>query len=142
MVTTISSAVKNRRKFLRIPSSCSVTIQKILFSAKADSEFVGQAQNISEGGLMLTAARDYHLDELVKISISLPAWAKAVSVPTQDPTTEFVPFMSAICQIVRTRRLSEGGYEIAGRFVDVFEDDLAALKAFIESESKRLGVTE
>ncbi len=141
MTTATQFTQKNRRKFLRIPSSCNLSTQKILFSAKADAETSGQAQNIGAGGVLFQARRDYHRDELVKMTIALPRWKKHhpqfLRVDEDDVTAP----ITAICQIVRSQALTDGNFEIAAKFVDVYEDDLVGLKAFIESEAERIGVS-
>ncbi len=76
MVAETQTTTTNRRKFIRIPSSCRLTTQKILFSTKADAESSGQAQNIGAGGVLFVADRDYHRNELVKMTIALPTWKK------------------------------------------------------------------
>ncbi len=140
MTTATASAVKNRRQFIRIPSSCQITTQKILFSAKADSESIGQTQNIGAGGVLFLSPRDFHRDELVKMIIALPLWKQHQSQFFRAAEDDAGTPMTAICQIIRSQFLPEGRFEIAAKFVDVYEDDLTALKAFIESEAERLGV--
>jgi hypothetical protein len=140
MSSVTVTATKNRRKFIRIPSSCQLTTQKILFSAKADSETYGQAQNICAGGVLFVAPRDFHRDELVKMSITLPRWKKHhPQFFRADEDDVNVP-ITAICQIIRSQNLTDGRYEVAARFVDVYEDDLEGLTRFIEAEAERLGV--
>ncbi len=141
MVTANQNFTKNRRKFLRIPSSCNLTTQKILFSAKADAETSGQAQNIGAGGVLFIARRDYHRDELVKMSISLPRWKKHHPQFLRVDEDDITAPITAICQIVRSQQKPEGNFEVAAKFVDVYEDDLIGLKSFIESEAERIGVS-
>ncbi len=45
----------------------------------------------------------------------------------------------AICQIIRCKQVAIGSYEVAAKFVDVYEDDLIGLKSFIEHEAERIG---
>jgi hypothetical protein len=139
MATATQTSVKNRRKFIRIPSSCKLTTQKILFSAKADSESCGEAQNIGAGGVLFVANRDYHCDELVKMTIALPTWKKHHPQFFRAEEDDVTAAMTAICQIIRTRQAQEGQFEVAAKFVDVYEDDLIGLKSFIEHEAERLG---
>lgn len=139
MVAEIQTTTTNRRKFIRIPSSCRLTTQKILFSTKADAESSGQAQNIGAGGVLFVADRDYHRNELVKMTIALPTWKKHHPQFFRADENDVTSAIMAICQIIRCKQVSTGIYEVAAKFVDVYEDDLIGLKSFIEHEAERLG---
>jgi len=139
MVAETQTTTTNRRKFIRIPSSCKLTTQKILFSTKADSESTGQAQNIGAGGVLFSAGRDYHRNELVKMTISLPTWKKHHPQFFRVDEDDVNSTIMAICQIIRSKQVATGSYEVAAKFVDVYEDDLTGLKSFIEHEAERIG---
>lgn len=139
MLEEAQVSVKNRREFIRIPSTCRLTTQKILFSAKADSESSGQAQNIGAGGVLFVANRDYHRNELIKMTIALPTWKKHHPQFFRADEDDVTAAMTAICQIIRTKQVSPGSFEVAAKFVDVYEDDLVGLKSFIEHEAERIG---
>lgn len=141
MVAETQSSTTNRRKFIRIPSSCRLSTQKILFSTKADAASSGQAQNIGAGGVLFVADRDYHRNELVKMMIALPSWKgdHGHLFPADD--NGGTSAIMAICQIIRCKQVSPGNYEVAAKFVDVYEDDLMSLKSFIEHEVERIGAS-
>jgi hypothetical protein len=141
-VTATKPGVKNRRQFVRIPNHCKLTAQKILFAAKADTETLGEARNIGAGGLMFVAQREYHKDEMFKMTITIPRWKKQhpqfLRVYENDIDSE----LTAVCQVVRTERMPDGNYEIGAKFINIYEDDRLGLQRFIEAEAQRLGMTE
>ncbi|MGB5106210.1 MAG: hypothetical protein WBP29_07245 [Candidatus Zixiibacteriota bacterium] len=139
MAIAAQSSVKNRRKFIRIPSSCKLTTQKILFTAKAHSESLGQTQNIGVGGVLFVADHDYHSNELIKMIITLPAWNDEQAVLLGTEVIQATTTISAICQIIRSHQIPVGGFEIAAKFVDIRAEELVLLKSFIEREAERLG---
>lgn len=140
MAIAAQSSVKNRRKFIRIPSSCKLTTQKILFTAKSHSESLGQAQNIGVGGVLFIAEHDYHGNELIKMIIKLPNWNNEQAILLGAEVEPATTTITAICQIIRSHQTPVGGYEIAAKFVDIRAEELVMLKSFIEHEAERIGV--
>ena len=138
---TTKSTTKNRRQFVRIPSLCKIIAQKILFSAKADTETLGEARNIGAGGLLFVASSEYRKDDMFKVTIKLPRWKKQHPQFLRVYEDDISSSLTAVCQVTRSRTLPEGAYEIGAKFVNVYEDDMIGLKRFIEIEAERFGLT-
>jgi c-di-GMP-binding flagellar brake protein YcgR len=139
--STSQTTTKNRRQFLRIPAQCRIVAQKILFSAKADTETLGEARNIGAGGLLFVSKAGYHKDDLFKVTISLPRWKKHHPQFLRVYEDDITSPMTAVCQVTRTEQLPDGTYEIGAKFVNIYEDDRTGLQRFIEVEAERLGLT-
>jgi hypothetical protein len=142
MVTTkTETTTKNRRKYVRIPTNCRISAEKILFSAKADTETLGEARNIGAGGLLFVAEREYHSDDLFKLTITIPRWKEFNPTALGGDSSALHQPMTAICQVTRSRQLPDGGYEIAAKFVNVYEEDKVDLERFIKEKAKQSEVS-
>lgn len=141
-ISATQTTTKNRRQFVRIPAHCQVMTQKILFSAKADTETLGEARNIGAGGLLFVAKSDYREDDLFKVTITMPRWKKHHPQFLRVYEDDMTSSMTAVCQVTRTTQLPDGSYEVGAKFVNIYEDDRTGLQRFIEVEAERLGVAK
>ncbi|MCK4856669.1 MAG: PilZ domain-containing protein [candidate division Zixibacteria bacterium] len=130
----------NRRQFIRIPAHCQVVVQKILFSAKGDTEAWGKVKNIGAGGILFISEKECRPDDMLKVTITLPGWKKHHPQFLRVYEDDITPPMTAVCQVLRSMKLDDGQYELAAKFINVYEDDLTGLQRFIETEAYRLGV--
>lgn len=131
----------NRRRFIRVPARCSVSSQRILFFARGDSAAWGEAKNIGAGGILFTCDRDRRKNDLLKVSLALPTRRSTHShVPGFEDEAENQTAVTAVCQVLRSRKLPDGKYEVAVKFVNILQDEMAGLKRFIAAEAERLGV--
>jgi hypothetical protein len=137
---TPSVSIKNRRRFIRVPASCKVAAQKILFFARGDSELWGEAKNIGAGGILFTSDRECHKDDMLKVTMSLPAHSGDYPRLPNTPKEETSTPITAVCRVLRARSLPSGLYELAVKFVNIYRDEMNGLKEFIETEAERLGV--
>lgn len=141
-MTTVAPQVstKNRRRFVRVPANCKVAAQKILFFARGDLEIWGEAKNIGAGGILFTSPQQCCKDDMLKVTLTLSSFAddypQVMNVSEQEQGTP----ITAVCQVLRSRRLPTGGFELAASFVNVYRDEMTSLKQFIESEAERLGL--
>jgi hypothetical protein len=136
------SSVKNRRQFLRVPSNCNVVAEKIHFSAKANTEVFGEVKNIGVGGLMFVADSDCHENDMFKVTITLPRWSNASSYPRTPDVFDLTPNdLTTVCQVIRSKPTEDGQFEVAAKFVNVYEEDMDGLRHFIDGEADRLGIT-
>jgi hypothetical protein len=133
-------SIKNRRRFIRVPANCKVAAQKILFFARGDLEIWGEAKNLGAGGILFTSRQQCCKDDMLKVTLTLSSFADdsplAASLSKQTQETP----VTAVCQVLRSRKLPTGGFELAVKFVNIFRDEMHVLKEFVESEAERLGV--
>ena len=133
--TTADPTVKERRRFVRVPTNCHVVADRIHYAAKADTKTLAEARNISANGLLFVAEHDFHLDEQFKVAICLDRDKSGKVQLTDCADSENAP-LTAICRVVRSKRLEDGMFEIGAEFERVYQEDLLGLKDFLAQELK------
>jgi hypothetical protein len=134
--------VVNRRRFVRIPANCKVVASKILFSAKGDNKLWGEARNIGAGGILFVCEKSSCMDDMLKVTVTIPGWREHHPQTADGPTDTHNSSFTAVCRVLRSKKLPLGGCELAAKFVNIYEDDMTALQRFIEAEAERLGVDD
>jgi hypothetical protein len=133
--TTTTPQVSERRRFVRVPTNCHVIADRIHYSAKVDTKTLAEARNISANGLLFVAGNDFQLDEQFKVAICLSRDKSGKVRLTDCGDSEKAP-LTAICRVVRSKRLSDGMFEIGAEFERVYQEDLLGLKDFLAQELK------
>lgn len=133
---------QERRRFLRVPTNCEVVARKIHFATDGVVQMWGEVKNISAGGILFTCEQGCCKADEVKVTITLPECLRdepGFPRATKDgqPLT-----VAAICNVTRTRMLSDGSCEVAAEFVKVFNEDQTTLSAFVASEADKLGIVQ
>lgn len=122
------------RDYPRIPKETHVTMHKL------DNPFqLGEGQNvlaknISLNGLCFLAEEQLEPQTLVTVKIELNGLGrhmKSVTSIIEDRGTK-AP-LSAIAEVVWSKPLDEGQYETGVKFVNIYEDELRALKRYLSS---------
>jgi len=120
-----------RRQYRRIPMGATVSFQELTFE-KAPEPWESVYGDLSAGGLLLASPRDYPMGSLLKLELRVPGWGKHLNHfgPVQD--NEFRPLV-AVGQVVRVEQLEDGSFELGIKFLNVYPDDQAALRRFIDA---------
>ncbi len=134
--TSTRPQVKERRRFVRVPTNCQVIADRIHYSAKTDTKTLAEARNISASGLLFVAEHEFHVDEQFKVAICL-SQNKSGKVQMTDCSDSDRAPLTAVCRVVRSRKLPDGMFEIGAEFERVYQEDLLGLKDFLAQELKR-----
>lgn len=122
---------QERRQFRRIPLGASVTFQELSFHKGAEPE-MAQYKDVSGGGLLLSSPHAVPLGTLLKMEVKVPGWGwhqQSFGSPSEHDTRPLV----ALGTVVRVEQMDAGDYELGVKFQNVYPDDLAALKRFLEA---------
>lgn len=113
-----SNAKFERREFKRISGSYVVSYSHLEGDElKFD---VSQTKNLSEGGLLFIADREFKKDTILKIKLRLP---------------EFSDYVIVNVQVIASHKLSKGVmYGVRGKFVDVEQRIKDSIKRLAENE--------
>ncbi|PIE72595.1 MAG: hypothetical protein CSA20_07065 [Deltaproteobacteria bacterium] len=126
---------KKARKNVRVAKTATLKVKRLTYPLTSDPGEEGIVINVSEEGVCFHAETGYSEKDQLCLSIDLPGWQqhrKGVSLLV-DESLVSAP-LTAIVEVVWAKKLPDGdGIEIGARFVDIFEDDLKALKTYLEN---------
>ncbi len=134
--TTPETHVKERRRFVRVPAKCHVIADRIHYSAKADTKTLAEARNISANGVLFVSEQEFHADEQFKVAICLGR-DKSGRVKLTDCHDAATAELTAVCRVVRSKKLPDGMFEIGAEFERVYQEDLLGLKDFLAQELRQ-----
>jgi hypothetical protein len=120
-----------RRQYVRIPLGATVGFQELTFSGipePSQSVF----KDVSGGGLLLSAPREYPLGTLLKLEVRVPGWGRYQNTFGSPSDKDGRPLV-AVGQVVRVEQMDAGGFELGIKFLNVYPDDWAALLKFIQA---------
>ncbi len=120
-----------RRQFTRIPLGATVGFQELTFSGVPQAS-QSVFKDVSGGGLLLSAPREYPLGTLLKLEVHIPGWGKSQGSFGPASGKDVRPLV-AVGQVVRVEQMDSGGFELGIKFLNVYPDDWAALLKFIEA---------
>ncbi len=120
-----------RRQFTRIPLGATVGFQELTFSG-APEPARSVFKDVSAGGLLLSAPREYPLGTLLKLEVQIPGWGRHQGGFGSASDKDTRP-LGAIGQVVRIEQMDAGDFELGIKFINVYPDDWAALLKFIEA---------
>jgi len=120
-----------RRQYRRIPIGAAVGFQELTFSREAEADS-STYLDVSAGGLLLSASREYPLGTLLKLEIRVPGWGRYQSAFGTSYELDQRPLV-AVGQVVRVEAMDDGMFELGVKFLNVYPDDQAALTRFIEA---------
>ena len=129
------STDKDKRKFPRIPKEVAVNIKKLAYPMSKGLGESGIGKNMGENGICFSTPTSYEPKTMLSIEIKLTGWQhhkKNVS-SILDHSKAKAP-LTAIAEVVWSKKLmGKSGYEVGVKFVDIYEDDLKALKKHLDS---------
>lgn len=127
---------KERRKYSRYLNQFQVELSKFVFPLEVQERVATKCINVSAGGLLLQTDFPFTQGDKVQVRLHVPRLNKyhpgffKVFESVSDQT------LLAISTIVRVRPLSGEGYEVALKFLDVYEDDWLALYHLLQKEGR------
>lgn len=124
-----------RRRHNRLQGGCQIETATLV-NWNDPAEFLSASlENISLGGVLLNSAECFERNTKLKLKIKLPGWKKHCPGTQLDGNTaEDQPF-TAVCEVLRTRRI-ENGFEHAARFVSITPRDYIGLQGYLENEGQ------
>ena len=132
-MTTKSPADKESRVSQRVPKTAPLRVKQLTYPMPSGPGEAGVLQNLSEAGICFSLDTPYSAKDQLCLSIDLLGWQhhkKGVALLVNDSLAS-AP-LTAIVEVVWCRKQPEGNrVEIGAKFLDIFEDDLKALKAYL-----------
>jgi len=122
-----------RRQYRRIPMGATISFQELTFE-KASVPAESIYGDLSVGGILLASPREQPLGTLLKLELRVPGWGKHLNRfgPVHD--NDVRPLV-AVGQVVRVEQLEDGSFELGIKFLNVYPDDLNALRNFIDASA-------
>lgn len=120
-----------RREYRRIPIGAAVGFQELSFSRETEADS-STYLDVSAGGLLVSASREYALGTLLKLEIRVPGWGKFQASFGTSFELDQRPLV-AVGQVVRVEAMDDGTFELGVKFLNVYPDDQAALTRFVEA---------
>jgi hypothetical protein len=129
------STDKEKRKFPRIPKEVSINIKKLAYPLQEGLGENGIGKNMGENGICFSTPTPYEPKTTLSLEIKLTGWQhhkKNVSA-ILDHSKAKAP-LTAIAEVVWLKKLvGRSEYDIGVKFLDIYEDDLKALKKHLAS---------
>ena len=126
---------KEKRKFPRIPKEVPINVKTLTYPLPEGPGESGIGKNMGENGICFSTPISYEPKTMLNIEIKLTGWQhhkKNVS-SILDHSKAKAP-LTAIAEVVWSKKLmGKSGYEVGVKFVDIYEDDLKALKKHLDS---------
>ena len=129
-----------QRRFPRICKEIPVEVSELSYPVSLGPGEKCLCKNIGAGGICFTVPTAYKPKTLLSLKIAILGWegykkpfSFLVDICSERPLT-------AIGEVAWSRELSDGtGYDVGIRFVNIYEDDYAALMKYIETRREGSG---
>ncbi len=120
-----------RRKFKRLSKQASLMVRTLAYE-KEPMQSVSVYKDLGGGGMLFESEQSYPEGSLLKIQAMVPGWGGHIRnfKRTQDNEKHA---LVAVAEVVRVKEKNGNRFEIAVRFVNIYENDHRALIEYIES---------
>jgi len=133
MTTGKSTDEKESREGFRVPRTAALRVKQLTYPMPTGPGDAGIVRNLSEDGICFSLDTSYSAKDQLCLSIDLMGWQhhkKSVALLVNESLVS-AP-LTAIVEVAWCRKLAEDNrFEIGARFLDIFEDDLKALKTYL-----------
>lgn len=118
---------------MRVVKTVTLSVKQLTYPMTSGPGEAGTLRNLSEEGICFTLETAYAAKDQICLSIDLVGWQhhkKGVAQLVNENLAS-AP-LTAIAEVVWCRNLPDDNrVEIGARFLDIFEDDLKALKTYL-----------
>jgi len=132
-MTGKSPIEKDPRGCLRVPKTAELRVKQLTYPMSSGPGAAGFLRNLSEEGICFSLETPYSPKDQLCLSIDLVGWQhhkKGVALLVNESLAS-AP-LTAIAEVVWCRKLpADNRVEIGAKFLDIFEDDLKALKIYL-----------
>jgi len=132
-MTGKSPTEKESRDRIRVPKTATLRVKQLSYPMPSGPGETGTLLNLSEEGICFSLEISYSAKDQLCLSIDLIGWQhhKQGVALLVDESLASAP-LTALAEVIWCRQLAEGNqFEIGARFLDIFEDDLKALKTYL-----------
>jgi Tfp pilus assembly protein PilZ len=116
--------VTERRSFLRLPVEIRVDLKPMSELLDTKGLRSARVKNLSQGGILFHSARHYPVGATLQLKLDFTRGRSHYD-------------LAAIGQVVRCSKGRKGQHNIGVKFLEIYPDDLALLKGFIEKKGGR-----
>ncbi len=128
----LSGGPENRR-YPRIPGQIPVVLKRIAAASREAAVMDVAGQNISRGGICISAGHPYAERTMVRLEIRLMGWSKYTTPSALAGESPADNTFKALGQVVWCRPAPGGRkHEVGIRFVDIDERAYRALMAYLK----------
>ena len=120
-----------RRKFKRLSKRASLKVRTLAYESEP-AQLVTLYKDLGGGGMLFESERPYPEGTLLKIQAMIPGWGGYIRNFKQTQDNEKHALV-AVAEVVRAEKRLEKGFEVAVRFINIYENDHRALIEYIES---------
>jgi c-di-GMP-binding flagellar brake protein YcgR len=122
----------DRRQYVRLSRAFRVSLRLFGFPLVAQEVVEASCRNISVGGMLLESPSGFDSGDMVQTTIRIPGLNKFHPGFFKVFENDFDQNLMAVAEVIRSEEQeATGSYELALRFVDVYEDDWKALHGMI-----------
>ena len=124
--------MKERRKYSRIEKNSVIEFKELDFPITNDGFASSRIKNISANGLMFPSDRKVEVGTMLNLKALVIGWDKEKDDFFKYDETAISEPLSILGRVIRLVEVKKGkSYEIGVEFINVSEDDRAALTKFI-----------
>jgi len=121
------------RECTRIPKQVQIEIKKIEYPLSDNSLEQGTTLDIAEHGICFTSPTQYEPGKMLSLDMKINGWhrhRKALkTILNQEP--EKADILTVIAEVIWAKKSTDNnGYDIGVKFINVYEDDIIALKKY------------
>jgi hypothetical protein len=126
-----------KREFLRIPKESQVRYHELKYPSDESNAENTTIKNLSGGGLLFTAGKNIGIGTVLQLDITAQGWEKHHPGFLKVGETSISKPITAVGQVIRSdETVKNVEYDIAIKFVNIYEDDLRALIGYIEKQAE------
>lgn len=125
---------EDQRKYPRLSKQVDVKAKKLAYPFPKGHEKKGTLKNIGENGVCFNTGEPFKTDDILSLEIKLTGWQhhKNTVANVLDDNHMSAP-LTAVVQVMWSIANPDGnGFEVGVKFLDLYEDDLKALKKHLE----------
>ncbi len=122
-----------RRESSRIKRSMAIKATRIEYPMSLVVSAEGAMVNLSRGGVQFTCSKEFDLNSLVQLNMTLPGWTKHHPGFIRVYEDSIGRPFTAVGEVLRCEK-SGDDYSIATRFVNIDPDDMIGFEGYLSAK--------
>ena len=122
-----------RRKSPRIKRSMAIKATRIEYPMSLAVSTDGDMDNLSRGGVQFTCGKEFDLNSLVQLNMTLPGWTKHHPGFIRVYEDSIGRPFTAVGEVLRCDK-SGDDYKVVTRFVNIDPDDMIGFEGYLSAK--------